>query len=86
MTSLAWMRPKLAELCGPHFSLDGWRPDEDVAQAIRCAVAAGFPFSINYDSEYHFQIDRRGGAYSASLPRAICLGIAAAMGWKDDRP
>lgn len=35
-SSLAWMRPKLAELCGlARFDLY-WRPDEDVAQAVRC--------------------------------------------------
>jgi hypothetical protein len=51
VTDLAWMRPKLAELCGmkPHgawyrigddasldLHIDDWRPDEDTLQAIRC--------------------------------------------------
>ena len=53
MSNLAWMRPKLAELCGltaedssywydPNDAgrvvcmLKDWRPDEDVAQAVRC--------------------------------------------------
>ncbi len=55
MTDLAWMRPKLAELCGfgtGDISLyekttgqivdilsDDWRPDEDLVQSIRCLEA-----------------------------------------------
>ncbi len=93
------MRPKLAELCGikedPGNPLDRplssglWRPDEDVAQAIRCLESLG--------PEWSWTIRRREVSitnvfnldpwtpthlgFSDSIPRNICLAISAALGW-----
>lgn len=64
-----------------------WRPDEDVAQAIRCLEACGWSWKIqpgaggyvcdlvNRDMEHAF-------ARGDTLPVAICLAIAAAMKWE----
>lgn len=53
-SDLAWMRPKLAELCGLEHgymadtctaviddTFEDWHPDEDESQSIRCAESLG---------------------------------------------
>lgn len=75
MTDLAWMRPKLAELCGVKITsdhyIDGnhaqdwslmptkWRPDEDAAQAVRCLEA------MHWESWHTLQ--RREGQWSVKV-------------------
>lgn len=109
MTSLAWMRPKLAEMCGysvrhdclylEHdlhetnfvMSMNYWRPDEDMAQAIRCLEA------MHKNEQYHWRIEQAVTGILCSIttrrlmhlfrvadkaPSAICSAIAAAMGWE----
>lgn len=102
MTDLQWMRPRLAELCGLKLEADDgdtyisdtsqlWRPDEDVAQAVRALEAL---------PERHFKrMDQQDGFWTvgiwtgedgghrcgqaASLARAICIAIAASLGWTE---
>jgi hypothetical protein len=102
MTDLAWMRPKLAELCGLdpytdrrepdkpcYVGLTYWHPDEDVAQAVRCleAMRKNYLTRLTGPTKAFWRCDLIND-YSAwvevdeSLPRAICLAIAAALGWE----
>ncbi len=69
-----------------------WRPDEDVAQAIRCLEAAQDSHTtlcITKGHQWNVYIDggmRYGGErQDKSLPRAICLAIAAALEWKNEQ-
>ncbi len=118
MTDLAWMRPKLAKLCDVSLTASGdiddyesdlsgvriwWRPDEDVAHAVRCLEA-----SFGDASRTAFKLEKEdlwptgyrwkvfifrksvNGSetislcmWAATIPRAICLAIAAALGWTD---
>lgn len=111
MTDIAWMRPKLAELCGlfryaphngpPYYAVPDqlpcrkvyeWRPDDDVAQAVRCLdVLAqrdrfGWKLSPTNRGRYVCDITRPSLHHvfndGDTLPRAICLAIAAALGWE----
>lgn len=120
MSDLAWMRPKLAELCGwltlpedPHWyseppdregfhnnivGVDEWRPDEDVAQAVRCLEAwrdqtmgDWIIESKPVAGEMAYWVELAPFAETPNpkrllldgpLPRAICLAIAAALGWE----
>jgi hypothetical protein len=100
--NLAWMRPKLAELCGLGKRVgvqyeDGtgkldWRPDTSVEQAIRCleAFEAGMicktPGQWWYVYLYPPNESHSVSVQAAELPRAICLAIAAAMGWEENAP
>lgn len=105
MTDLSWMRPKLAELCGvrvvdgfewPKGSMefsDVWRPDLDVAQAIRCLEASKRELSVGYRPFNHFaddsindkpwcSWDSERRIWEVTPSRAICLAIASALGWE----
>lgn len=112
MSDLAWMRPKLAELCGAQLNsstvidhyefsdaclikLSRWRPDENVAQAIRCLEALPKIFRIEIvkweqDSRYwsvtlwDLSLAPNGlyGHDDLSLTCGICLAIAAALSWE----
>ncbi len=115
-SSLSWLRPRLAGLCGIKVDARGyvdgnfiqdfntlvpkWRPDEDVAQAIRCLeaipVGPGDETTIrrvqdihNLDRNAWFVRVKRGYNQNTyvepqSLPRAICLAIAASLNWKEE--
>ena len=97
VSDLSWMRPKLAELCGHTVSYlcseydrglvcGDWRPDEDVAQAVRCLEAMKRCIDLQFDVVWHAQIGIEQFTIRSdiSLPRAICLALAAALGW--DKP
>lgn len=109
MTDLAWMRPKLAELCGLQRDDVGgwyypstvrglcgetvrdWRPDEDVAQALRCLEATNGYWDVSRtDGGYEAAVFIDGigthHAKDASIPHTICLAIAAAFGWEAPPP
>lgn len=83
MSDLAWLRPKLAELCGFRaegafywtagvdviaagyvYQIGDWRPDEDVAQAIRVLEAAA-----NKDVFDNFLIEGDGVTLSKREPQ-----------------
>ncbi len=119
MTDLAWMRPKLAGLCGlsidasadmvPYYasgsdymSVETWRPDENVAQAIRCwevvqrkapngdyfccmdirmPIGEGWEIVMRRAQSEHDKPDVLLSLQN-NLPHAICLAIAAALGWE----
>lgn len=101
MSDLAWMRSKLAKLCGvnPQSILyDGpsiyWKPDEDVAQAIRCLEAMNCHPKLtrsvdHFDFQWNVWIGvlngekwTEGKVTHKSLAVAIVLAIAAALGWE----
>lgn len=105
MSDLAWMRPKLAELCGLYrlgdehvyrgsqlleVTTETWRPDEDVAQAVRCLEALGQQFDMVRESVGWmvrcFRPDNSPVVVTTflpkTLPQTICLAIAAALGWE----
>lgn len=92
---LSWLRPKLAELCG--FSLKRetfyWAPDEDVDQAVRCLEAFAMDtqhVELSWSGAAWYcvmQIPLKTGesrviTQHGPMPRAICLAIAAALGWE----
>lgn len=101
--NISWMRPKLAELCGlEYFALTelvrttggrhvNWRPDEDVAQAIRCleALSSEWSWSIRRGDVMVKNIVRDDElnpthiAFAESIPHNICLAIADALDWKE---
>ncbi len=109
MSDLAWMRPKLAELCGLRTDEQGdyrdpkdnarypfgWRPDEDVAQAVRCLEALGLEYAWTI-RQREVTLRRLIGpdwdpewnpthiAFTASISHNICLAIAAALGREAD--
>lgn len=92
MTDIAWMRPKLAELARAGDTLTQlWLPDEDTLQAMHCLAYAsagpnGESFVIDVNKDViRVTVGVRGKPYKVeggSLPRAICLAIAAALDWE----
>lgn len=113
MNDLAWMRPRLAELCGYEYKAkvimpfyrhpDGtnmipqhWKPDEDVAQAIRCLeslAGRGLGFELHLPRSpakalWHCTIrldNQNAYRIDVSLSAAVCLTIAQAMGWEETK-
>jgi hypothetical protein len=111
--SLVWMRPRLAELCGLKYEwvsddsieyfvgLDRWRPDKDVAQAIRCLDAwsekVSGEWTINRrhvagEPAYNVRLEPTCVEWTTirrlldgSMQRAICLAVAEAMGWEEPK-
>lgn len=109
---LAWLRPKLAELCGlaaqgryyvradtvPLYAIDFkkypsdevWRPDEDVAQAIRCleVFSKKEHIAVQIILGHRWTVILEGGmriyeeCIDKSLPYAICRVIASASEWE----
>lgn len=90
------LRLRLAELCGLARCDLYWRPDEDIAQAMRCLEAAralGWEFEIRFPLGRVYEIqmihvdvkDREHGGvacdYGTSLAAGICDLIATAFGW-----
>lgn len=118
MSDLAWMRPKLAELCGltvhknevdfllvqkadePLSSYFLFQPDVDVAQAVRCLEALKFDCGVLrrtqivgagpfWDCWIQAFIEPEGHPTCRAhltAPGAICLAIAAALGWEAPTP
>lgn len=110
---LAWMRPKLAELCGYRLRqnsngdqfyqvsetegilLELFRPDEDVAQAVRCLEAvkgdtcetsitsAGAGWHVTLVFPEAPGLARQIVKHGFTMQEAICLAIAAALGWEE---
>ena len=70
-----------------------WRPDFDAAQAIRCLEAMRPAWDIEIfifeDWVVTLQLKnlntKKTQEADTSLPRAICLAIAAALGWEDPK-
>lgn len=75
-----------------HPSGMAWEPDEDVAQAVRCLEAMNRPVSLWWPINpvegwvgqgWAVSIGNPEDAHTGTtLPRAICLAIAAALGWE----
>lgn len=92
MSDLSWMRPLLAKLVG---DAEPNAYDEDVAQAIRCLEALqaqSWRWAIeceNGSSDVQLRnpetLMRTRSLGSESLPRAICLAIAAALQWEEPK-
>lgn len=117
MSDLAWMRPKLAELCGlksretvPYVITDyllngdyfcgvpSWRPDLDIAQAVRClealqrhrdfcCIKIGLYVGEGWEVKLWTHTSSHDKAVAcvdqkSSLAETICLAIAAALGWE----
>lgn len=72
--------------------MDGvqWRPDEDVAQAVRCLNATGFQWEITREAAGHMvrlwpselHLPRvKTTQLPKTLEHTIVLAIAAALGW-----
>lgn len=119
MKDLAWMRPRLAELCGLKYGhgwlenlppdaailgwwegkrllypTNGWHPDKDIAQAIRCAIAVNLSFTLDRSPEGMVAasfVSLKNGevmqfsryAVKDDIASAIVLAIAAALGWEE---
>ncbi len=100
MSDLAWMRPKLMTLCGLDplswgSPLSMWRPDEDVAQAIRCleALRPSLSWSLGVaqnpgDRFVCIASEDEPGlsviVYKGTISQATCLAIAVALGWEKE--
>lgn len=101
MSDLAWMRPKLAELCGLrlwkgtfHDDTRGdwvqFRPDQDVAQTVRCLEAMrarGWDWNLDHRADWAPRCHLASMTCDiweadASICIAACLAIAAALGWE----
>lgn len=98
MSDLAWMHERLAELCGINLRTNSklwatWSPTTDVAQAVRCLEAMKWAWftvgraaegwtAMCYETPDHYEKREYFEAEDQSLPRAICLAIAAALGWE----
>ncbi len=76
MTSLSWLRPRLAELCGlekypvwvggvQQYVGGRWAPDESVEQAIRCLEAMRKNWDARLDcASEHWSIELHAKHYS----------------------